>query len=67
MSRKKAPADELRDLIAASGLRRTEVCEQLDVSKRTLELWLTEQQPVPRMALMAMRWLRGLSEARSTS
>lgn len=54
---KQKPAAEMRELIAAAGLRRAEVCEELDVSKRTLEMWLTEQQPVPRTALLAMRWV----------
>lgn len=54
---RKRRVDELRSLVEVTGLPRSELCIQLDVSKRTLEYWLTEQQPVPQMGLLAMRWI----------
>lgn len=45
MNRKKELA-EFRRLIEAAGL-----------NQRTIEYWLSGQQDVPRMAILAMRWI----------
>lgn len=57
MSRKVSRATELQRLVAASGLPRTEICERLEISKRMLELYLTEQQAIRGSVILAMRRL----------
>ena len=55
MSRKKNPNDELRELIAATGLTQRETAEALGKTQRIVAYWLSGEQPVPRMAILAMR------------
>lgn len=59
MRARKDPSQELRDLIAASGLSRKEVAEMLGKTPRILEYWLspTDERQPPKMAVLAMRWI----------
>jgi transcriptional regulator with XRE-family HTH domain len=55
MSRKKNPTEELRELIAAAGLTQRQAAEALGKTQRILAYWLSGEQPVPHMAILAMR------------
>lgn len=57
MSRKQRSADELRELIARSGMTQRETADALGKTQRIVAYWLSGQQPVPRMAILAMRWI----------
>jgi transcriptional regulator with XRE-family HTH domain len=57
MSRKQKPADELRELIAAAGMTQREAAEALGKTQRIVAYWLSGEQEVPRMAILAMRWI----------
>lgn len=54
MKRRK-PVEELRALIDAAGLNQRTTAEALGKTQRTIEYWLSGQQDVPRMAILAMR------------
>ncbi len=45
MSRKKNPTDELRELIAATGLTQRETAEALGKTQRIVAYWLSGEQP----------------------
>lgn len=57
MSRKPKPVEELRELIAAAGLTQRQTAEALGKTQRIVAYWLSGEQPVPLMALLAMRWI----------
>lgn len=57
MSRKKSPADELRELIAAAGLNQTTAAEALGMSRRMLQYNLSGSHEIETRTLLAMRWL----------
>ena len=62
-ARKKSPADELRDLIAAAGLNQTSAAQALGMSRRMLQYNLSGSHEVERRTLLAMRWLAEHPEA----
>jgi transcriptional regulator with XRE-family HTH domain len=57
MRRKQQPADELRELIAAAGMTQRQAAEALGKTQRIVAYWLSGAQPVPRIAILAMRWI----------
>ncbi len=57
MSRKKTPAEELRELISLAGMTQREAAEALGKTQRIVAYWLSGEQPVPLMAILAMRWI----------
>ena len=48
---------ELRTLIAAAGLTQHQAAAALGKGPRIVEYWLSGQQPVPRVAILAMRYV----------
>jgi DNA-binding transcriptional regulator YiaG len=64
VTRKKSPAEELRDLIAACGMSQREAAQALDRTQRMVEYWLSGDHAVPRTVLLSMRYLAEHPEAR---
>ena len=56
-TRKKSPAEELRDLIAAAGLNQTTAAVELGMSRRMLQYYVSGEKRVETRTLLAMRWL----------
>lgn len=48
---------ELRQLIAKAEMTQHQAAVALGKSPRAIEYWLSGKQPVPRMAILAMRYL----------
>lgn len=65
MNRKQKPVDELRQLIAAAGMTQRETADALGKTQRIVAYWLSGEQPVPRMAILAMRWIVEHASAQS--
>lgn len=65
MSRKQKPVDELRELIATARMTQRETAEALGKTQRIVAYWLSGEQPVPRMAILAMRWIAEHAPAQS--
>jgi transcriptional regulator with XRE-family HTH domain len=49
--------DELRALISQLGMTQRAAARALDVEDRTLRYWASGQVPIPRMAILALRYL----------
>ena len=64
MTRKRSPAEELRDLIAAAGLSQVGAARVLEVSERHMRNQVSGRHDVERRLLLAMRWLAEHPEGR---
>ena len=51
------PAAKLRALIARAGLSQRGAARELEVAERTMRYWCAGEQPVPKMALLALERL----------
>ncbi len=49
--------EELRALIAQSGLSQRKAAEELDLDERTMRYYASGQKPIPRTVLYAMRYV----------
>lgn len=55
--------DELRALIARTGLSQRRAAEAIDVSERMMRYYASGQEKIPRNVLFALRWLASQASA----
>lgn len=57
---KPTDAQRLRDLLARIGLSQRGAARELEVAERTMRYWCSGEQPVPRMAMLALEHLASM-------
>jgi transcriptional regulator with XRE-family HTH domain len=57
---------EFRKLRRSIGYSQAKVCKEMDVAPRTVTRWETGETPIPKMAVLALKYLIAMAAKKET-